>query len=47
MPGRAQQRHHDSPDVTAVTRDEHPHHYPQESGYEFDIAAEPIISPLT
>ena len=39
VPGRAQQRHQDGPDVAAVTRDEDPHHYPQESGYEFDVAA--------
>ena len=39
VPGRAQERHQDSPDVTAVTRDEDSHHYPQGSGYEFDVVA--------
>ena len=43
VPGCAEQRHHDRPDVTAVTRDEDPHYYPQESGYEFDGVIKPLI----
>ena len=38
-----EQRHHDRPDVPAVTRDEDPHYYPQESGYEFDGVIKPLI----